>query len=64
MGTMVLFRTADGQLWTFGALAMRTRREAREGWDEQTQGLFDFDFNDWLIEAINTGVITRVEVNT
>jgi len=59
---MRIYKTADGKLYTHEALFQKTVHEARQGWDEATQGPFVFSFNDWLIEAINTGVITTLEV--
>lgn len=60
---MIVYRTADGKFWTRIRLMEVTVGEACRGWDEDTQGEFDLNFTDWLIEAINTGVIKEVEVN-
>lgn len=64
---MIVYETANGQLYTRPALSAKTVGEARRGWDKETQGSFPRDehvwFSDWLIEAINVGVIKQREVN-
>ena len=59
-----IYQTADGKLWTRNALADQTWKDLKEGWDPATQGEYPgtFLFKDWLIEAINTGVVKEVEV--
>lgn len=59
---MIVYETAGKQLYTTRALLAKTMAEARSGWDKAIQGPFDFSFDDWLIEAINTGVIKEREV--
>jgi hypothetical protein len=59
---MTIYETADGKLYTRQALRDQAVIDARTGWDKAVQGPFDFSFNDWLIEAINTGVIKEREV--
>lgn len=63
---MRIYQSADGQLWTEDGLYRQTKKDLRVSWDEETQGSFEdsgWTFSDWLIEAINTGVIKGVEVN-
>lgn len=60
----IIYETADGRLYTRQALKDQTTIDARVGWDEAVQGTFNFDFRDWLTEAINTGVIKTRELIT
>lgn len=64
---MIVYETADGKLWTRDGLSVRSFAEKHAEWDHDTQGPFPspwFEFfNDWLIEAINTGVVKKREVN-
>lgn len=59
---MTIYRTAGGRYFTREALFYETVHEANQGWDEATQGVFHFSFDDWLIEAINSGVIEAIDV--
>jgi hypothetical protein len=56
---MIIYETANGNLYTRVALLSKTGREAAEGWDEATQGSFrrNYNVNDWLIEAVQAGVV-------
>lgn len=63
---MTIYQTADGKLWTLNALSAHYWKGLEEGWDEATQGEFPVTaplFRDWLIEAINTGVVKELELN-
>jgi hypothetical protein len=61
---MKIYKTADGQYWTRDALGEKTWADLKQGWDVDTQGKFpgDFLFKDWLIEAINSGVVVEIDV--
>jgi hypothetical protein len=61
---MKIYKTAGGTYYTRNALSAQTWKDLEEGWDAETQGEFPgtFLFKDWLIEAINSGVIEEVDV--
>lgn len=62
---MIIYETAGGRLLTRNALSAEYWKDLEEGWDKETQGEFPAAaplFKDWLIEAINTGVIKEREV--
>ena len=69
---MIIYETADSQLWTHDALYNERVRTLRAEWDPAngvfnggaTYGRFYLEFGDWLIEAINTGVIKEHEVHS
>lgn len=64
---MIVYETADGQLWTHEALFTQTVSDRRKGWDAATQGPWETNqypfFADWLIEALYAGVVKEREVN-
>lgn len=63
---MIVYATADGTRYTRYALYRKVLAERLGAWDPALQGKPENDgrpfFRDWLIEAINTGVITKLEV--
>ena len=63
---MIIYETADGTQYTRYALYRKVLAERLGAWDPVLQGKLENDqrpfFRDWLIEAINTGVITKREV--
>lgn len=61
---MIVYETASGTLYTTQALGGKYWADLEKEWDEDTQGKFPGThlFKDWLIEAINTGVVKQREV--
>ena len=63
---MTIYQTASGQLYTFEALFRTVVIDRKAAWDADTQGSWERNqfpwFNDWLTEAVNTGVVTTLEV--
>lgn len=60
--TSTVYQDATGTLYTRWALRRQAVADKRAEWDRQTQGGFNFNFDDWLIEAVNTGVIKEVDL--
>lgn len=60
---MIIYETADGTLWWPDALQKQVIADAEAAWDVETQGPKPWSgrrfswYRDWLIEAIQTGVI-------
>ena len=66
---MIVYETADGQLWTYEGLYNQFLKGKREDHDPASGPFFGnaYVFNeyaDWLIEAINTGVVKEREVRS
>lgn len=63
---MIIYQTADGTQYTRYALYRKVVEGRKEAWDPALEGEWENDqrpfFKDWLIEAINTGVIKQSEV--
>jgi hypothetical protein len=60
---MKIYETASGRLLTRTALRIEAFDDAAKDWDPSMNRVpFSFDFDDWLIEAINTGVIKEREL--
>lgn len=63
---MIIYETAEGKLWTQKGLFTKTMADREAEWDEDTMGPWSgrrFSwFADWLIEAINTGVVREREL--
>lgn len=61
---MIVYQTADGKRYTRYELYREVVTDRKEAWDPATQGQWENDqrpfFRDWLIEAINTGVIKAI----
>jgi hypothetical protein len=61
---MKIYKTADGTYYTLIAILRKATAETRADWDTSTQGEFldQFNAHDWLIEAVNSGVVQQIDV--